>query len=253
MTGQTVYQDPVRICLWSGPRNISTAMMYAFAQRRDTVVYDEPLYAAYLSRFPARNYHPGAGEILASMEQDPEKVIAMILGPQPAPVAFFKQMTHHLLGLDWSFLEHTKNIILTRDPREMLVSYVKQIAHPSMQDVGYALHSELLQYLEGIGRKPIVLDSRKVLENPAGMFQSLCREMGIPFDESMLSWEKGAIPEDGVWAKYWYHSVHQSTGFEARPPGNDPFPDHLKPLLEECLPYYEELRALSLDALPNGS
>jgi hypothetical protein len=235
-----------RICLWSGPRNISTAMMYSFAQRTDTVVYDEPLYAAYLSRFDAKDYHPGAQEILDSMEQNAEKVIEMILGPHPRPIALFKQMTHHLLEVDWSFLRHTVNVILTRDPIEMLPSYAKQVKNPTMQDVGYALHFKLLDQINTIGQDPLVLDSRKVLENPPGVLSLLCDKIGIPFDEKMLHWQKGARKEDGVWARFWYRSVHESTGFQPYKPKDEPFPEHLRPLLEECMPYYAGLKALSI-------
>ncbi|MCG2589818.1 sulfotransferase family protein [Rhodohalobacter sulfatireducens] len=230
-----------RICLWSGPRNISTALMYSFAQRSDTQVVDEPLYAHYLSETNADEYHPGAEEVLKEMENDGQKVVQWMLGAHEKPVLFFKQMTHHLVNLDWSFLEHTENIILTRDPREMLPSYAKEVKHPTMRDVGYAKHLELLEYLQEIGQKPIVLVSEKVLKNPGEMLNRLCNSIGIPFERSMLRWEKGARPEDGSWAKYWYQSVHNSTGFKPHQPKKEPFPEYLKPLLEECLPLYEEL------------
>jgi len=230
-----------RICLWSGPRNISTALMYSFAQRSDTKVVDEPLYAHYLSESDADQYHPGAEEILKGMEKDGQKVIEMMLGFHDKPVIFFKQMTHHLVNLDWSFLEQTVNIILTRDPREMLPSYAKEVEHPTMKDVGYAKHLELLEYLRKMGQKPIILVSEKVLKNPREMLIKLCKSLDIPFEESMLSWEKGARPEDGSWAKYWYHTVHNSTGFKPFQPKKEPFPEYLKPLLEESLPLYKEL------------
>lgn len=235
-----------RICLWSGPRNISTALMYSFAQRSDTKVVDEPLYAHYLSKTNADEYHPGAEEVLQTMENDGEKVVEWMLSPHEKPVVFFKQMTHHLVNLDWSFLKHTMNIILTRDPREMLPSYAKEVEHPTMRDVGYAKHMELLEYLQSIGHEPIVLVSEKVLKNPVEMLTKLCEAISIPFEDSMLSWEKGARPEDGTWAKYWYHSVHNSTGFKPYQPKTQEFPEHLKPLLEECEPIYEKLCGYSL-------
>lgn len=235
-----------RICLWSGPRNISTAMMYCFAQRSDTKVVDEPLYAHYLSKTDADEYHPGAEEVLETMENDGEKVVDWMLGHHEKPVVFFKQMTHHLVNLDWSFLKDTTNIILTRDPREMLPSYAKEVEHPTMRDVGYAKHMELLEYLQSIGQEPIVLVSEKVLKNPGEMLNKLCDSVGIPFEDSMLSWEKGARPEDGTWAKYWYHSVHNSTGFKPYQPKKEKFPEHLKPLLEDCEPIYEKLCNYSL-------
>ena len=241
--------DVVRICLWSGPRNISTALMYSFAQRDDTVVYDEPLYAHYLSRTPARAYHPGAEEVIASMEKDGDAVVRdLFLGDQPRPVAFFKNMTHHLANLDLSFLAETTNVLLTRDPLDMLPSYAKQIESPSMEDVGYRAHIELLSYLRSLGQDPPVLDSKQLLLNPRTVLGELCARIDIPFQEAMLSWPAGARPEDGVWASYWYSSVHRSTGFGEYVPKTDPFPDSLKPLLGECQPYYEQLSAVAIKA-----
>lgn len=239
----------VRICLWSGPRNISTALMYAFAQRDDTIVYDEPLYAHYLARTPARTYHPGAAEVIATMENDGTTVVRdLILGDQPKPVAFFKQMTHHLVELDLAFLAETVNVLLTRDPVDMLPSYVQQIEQPSLQDVGYQAHTDLLRRLQAMGQDPPVLDSMQILLNPRKVLGELCARIGIPFQDAMLHWEAGARPEDGSWAKYWYQSVHQSTGFVPYRRKNVPFPEALKPLLEECKPHYEELRAVAIKA-----
>lgn len=238
-----------RICLWSGPRNISTALMYSFAQRGDTAVFDEPLYAHYLSKTPARDYHPGAKEVIATMENDGEKVVRdLILGNQDAPVLFFKHMTHHLNDLDWGFMRQTVNVILTRDPVDMLPSYARQVAQPALHDVGYALHLALLDYLRIIGQEPPVLDSRQTLLNPRGVLRKLCDQIGVSFDEAMLSWQAGARPEDGSWAKYWYHSLHRSTGFQPYAPKTEPFPEQLRPLLAECQPYYDKLAALAIQA-----
>lgn len=230
-----------QICLWSGPRNISTALMYSFAQRDDTLVYDEPLYAHYLNQTDADHYHPGASEVLKSMENDGEKVVEWMMGPHDMPIVFFKQMTHFLVNLDLSFLNDTINIILTRDPVEMLPSYAKEIEHPTMDDVGYEKHLELLIHLRSIGKEPAILTSKNVLKNPRKVLQKLCDTIGIPFQESMLSWQKGPRPEDGVWATYWYKSVHQSTGFKPYIPKSEPFPEHLKPLLNKCRPIYQTL------------
>lgn len=231
-----------RICVWSGPRNISTALMYSFAQRNDTTVVDEPLYAHYLTSTPADEYHPGAEEVIADQENDGQKVIdELVFGEYETPVVFFKHMTHHLVDLDWSFLKDTINVILTRDPQDMLPSIVKQIPNPTMQDVGYAAHLELLNYLNGIGQKPLVIDSKEVLINPRKKLTEFCEFAGIPFDEAMLSWEAGARPEDGIWAKHWYHNVHKSTGFQAYQPKEDPIPEGLEELLEECEQCYRKL------------
>ena len=241
--------DIKRICFWSGPRNISTALMYSFAQRDDTVVYDEPLYAHYLSKHAARNYHPGAEEVIATMENDGEKVVRdLILGDQPKPVAFFKHMTHHSFNLDLDFLSKTVNVLLTRDPVDMLPSFATQIDTLTLQDVGYKSHTDLLNHLQSIGQNPPVLDSKEVLLNPKKVLSILCEWIGISFQNDMLSWNAGARPEDGSWAKFWYKSVHQSTGFGKYVQKSDPFPDELKPLLEVCKPYYEQLSAIAIKA-----
>ncbi|MEX2565807.1 MAG: sulfotransferase family protein [Cyclobacteriaceae bacterium] len=234
-----------RIFLWSGPRNISTALMYSFAQRKDTAIIDEPLYGHYLSQTPAKGYHPGAREILENMEIDGSKVVEKMVSKTEIPVTFYKNMTHHLVGLDWSFLKEGINIILTRHPEEMLLSFEKVIGTPKMHDVGYQMQVDLLNYLKEINHPIIVLDAKKMLMNPAHQLKNLCRAIGITFDQRMLHWEAGNRAEDGVWAKYWYKNVHQSTGFQAYVPKNAAFPDKLKPLLEECLPCYDALIAYS--------
>lgn len=231
-----------RICVWSGPRNISTALMYSFAQRADTTVLDEPLYAHYLTRTDAREYHPGAEEVIADQENDGQKVIEeIVFGEYDTPVVFFKHMTHHLVDLDWSFMKDTINVILTRDPKDMLRSIVHQIPNPVMRDVGYAQHLELMEYLKGIGQSPIVIDSKEVLMEPEKKLTEICEFLGLSFDEKMLSWKPGARPEDGIWAKYWYHNVHKSTSFQPYKPKPDPFPKKLKELLTECEECYEKL------------
>jgi hypothetical protein len=223
--------------------------MYSFAQRDDTAVFDEPLYAHYLSKTPARDYHPGAEEIIANMENDGDKVVQnLILGNHDAPVLFFKHMTHHLNDLDWGFMRQTVNVILTRDPYDMLPSYAKQVEQPALHDVGYALHLDLLDYLRSIGQTPPVLDSTQTLLNPRGVLTKLCDQIGIPFDERMLRWNAGARPEDGSWAKFWYHTLHRSSGFQKYSRKEASFPEKLRPLLSECTPYYEKLAALAIQA-----
>jgi hypothetical protein len=238
-----------RICLWSGPRNISTALMYSFAQRSDSIVFDEPLYAHYLSKTPARAYHPGAEEVIATMENDGQKVVDdLILGDFDKPVIFFKHMTHHLHNLDLGFLDKTVNVLLTRDPVDMLPSYAVNVEKPTLQDVGYKQHVVVLHDLQSRGQNPPVLDSKQILLNPKKVLNELCERLGIDFQESMLSWEAGERAEDGSWAKYWYKSVHESTGFGKYVQKNTPFPESLKPLLAECQPYYEKLSHLAIQA-----
>ena len=237
-----------RINLWSGPRNISTAMMYSFAQRKDTTVFDEPLYAHYLSKTPAVEYHPGSQEVLDSQEHDGNKVMQMLMGNHSTEVVFIKQMAHHLIQLDWSFMDDCDNIILTRNPRDMLPSYNEQVNEPTLPDVGYEKQAEILHYLQSRQQKVIVLEAKQVLLNPRKVLTALCEQLEIPFDENMLRWEKGARKEDGVWAKYWYKSVHNSTEFAPYKVKTTPFPKRLEPLYEACMPYYEQLEKLAIKA-----
>jgi hypothetical protein len=235
-----------RISVWSGPRNISTALMYSFAQRSDTKVFDEPLYAYYLRNNKAKEYHPGAEDILETMENDGDKVIDMMINSSEREVLFFKNMTHHLLDLDRSFMKSLTNVILTRNPVEMLPSFDKVIKNPSIDDVGYKLHIDLIEDFRKNDIDFIVLDSMNVLLNPEGVLKQMCNHIGIPFDENMLQWKPSKRPEDGVWAKYWYDNVHKSSGFSEYRAKTAPFPKHLEELLNECLPYYNDLQKLAL-------
>ncbi len=234
-----------RINLWSGPRNISTALMYSFAQRTDTQVVDEPLYAHYLKTTGI--IHPGNEEILAAQLQNGEEVIEkVILGDYPVPVVFFKQMTHHLVDISLDFLEQTKNILLIRDPARVLESYNKVIDTPVLTDIGIRQSYDLYHFLIKRNWQVSVLDSAILLKNPSRILKRLCEDLEIPFDENMLHWAAGARPEDGVWAKYWYKNVHTSTGFA--PPSADNAT--LSPLLEaiknEAQPYYDFLKSYSI-------
>lgn len=230
-----------RIFLWSGPRNISTTLMYSFAQRGDTIVFDEPLYAYYLSNTVARKYHPDAELIINSMENNGEKVIDIMTGYHKASVVFFKNMTHHLLNLNKDFLSQGLNIILTRDPKEMLPSFHKVIPNPTLKDVGYQEHLDLIDQFERRNAKYIVMDSKMILENPSSELNRLCHYADIPFTDEMLSWKSGARREDGLWAKHWYKNIHRSTGFLEYRQKTENFPNQLLPLLKECIPRYNRI------------
>ena len=232
-----------RICLWSGPRNVSTALMYAFAQRSDTEVVDEPLYAHYLYNTDRAAAHPGPAEVMASMSTDGEQVIReVILGRCEKPVLFMKQMAHHLIHIDCGFLWQTLNVFLIRDPREMLPSLMKVIGTPRVADTGLKTQHDLFVALRAVGQSPPILDARLLLEDPSGVLCQLCERLGLRFAPEMLSWRAGGCPADGVWAKYWYQNVHRSTGFAPYRPKSEPFPVELEGVLAECLRYYEVLR-----------
>ena len=239
--------DCLRLSVWSGPRNVSTALMYSFRQRPDTVVVDEPLYGHYLSTTDAG--HPGTAEILEAMDGDGERVVReVILGPCVRCVHFFKNMAHHLPGLDPAFLDSITNVLLVRDPTEMLPSLARQLSSPSLRDTGLREQTYILDAILARGEKPIVLDARELRLDPPGVLRRACAELGIPFEDAMLSWPAGPKPEDGVWAKHWYHNVHASTGFAPYTPPEDPFPARLEPLLKECLSHYERLKSYAITA-----
>lgn len=237
--------DCLRLSVWSGPRNVSTALMYSFRQRPDTVVVDEPLYGHYLKVTGAD--HPGEKEVMAAMDCDGERVVReVILGPCERRILFMKNMAHHLVELDRSFLSKITNVLLIRDPKEMLPSLAEQLHHPTLRDTGLAKQAEILDLILESGEEPVVLDAKYLLLDPPGVLGRACEKLGIPFEESMLSWPPGPKPEDGVWARYWYDSVHSSTGFSPYTPKTKPFPERLEPLLHECRPFYERLRRFAI-------
>lgn len=215
--------------------------MYSFAQRPDTKVYDEPLYAYYLSNTKAKEYHPDAELVIKDMECIGEKVVEEMLMNTSSEVVFFKNMTHHLLHLDRGFMKKGLNIILTRDPVEMLPSFHKVIKNPSLDDVGYKAHMFLIEEFEKKDIPYVVMDSRCILNNPKKELERLCNLANIPFYKQMLTWSAKARNEDGVWANHWYASIHNSTGFMKYQKKNEAFPEELKPLLKECQPYYKLL------------
>ena len=235
-----------RICLWSGPRNVSTALIYAFAQRSDTCVIDEPLYAHYLhtkyGTTAAESTHPATAEVIASMSTDAATVVRdVILGPCDKPVLFMKQMAHHLIEMDLDFLQQTINVFLIRDPKEMLPSLAKIIGVPTLTDTGLKVQHDLFVALRAAGQSPPILDARLLLADPRNVLCQLCDRLCLPFDASMLSWEAGGNAADGVWAPYWYGNVHRSTGFAPYCPKSEPFPAELEDVMAACSTHYEAL------------
>ena len=228
------------ICLWSGPRNVSTALMYSFAQRPDTRVVDEPLYGHFLR--VTGTIHPGREEVLATVDCDGDKVMRELLSEDGTDkeVLFLKQMAHHLVDVDKSFLSRTHNIFLVRDPEQMLPSLTIQMPHAGLADTGLKMQWELYEDLVAAGQSPTIIDSRELLLDPPGVLRALCEHLGLEYTDDMLSWSDGPRDEDGIWAKHWYHAVHKSTGFSPYA-HKESFPDDLRPLLEECAPWYRKL------------
>ena len=227
------------ICLWSSPRNVSTALMYSFAQRKDTNVFDEPLYAHYLKS--SGIFHPGREEILNSLENNGNKVVKELILQKSKKILFHKLMTHFLIDINDSFLLDVSNIIFIRDPKKIIHSYSKIIQNPRMHDIGIKKQYELYVKLSQRECLPIVLDSTALLKQPEAILRKLCDHLSIPFDINMLRWNKGGIKEDGVWAKYWYKNVHNSTGFISYNSKKISLNEYYAKLVDQCMPYYNFL------------
>ena len=237
-----------KICLWSGPRNVSTALMYSFAQRDDTKVVDEPLYGHYLLVTGVK--HPGRKEIMDEVNCDGKLVMDDLLKINDLDgkdVLFLKQMTKHLVGINHDFLPKFKNVFLIRNPKDMLSSLAVNIPKPNLADTGLDLQWKVYKNLKSLGNKPIVVDSRELLMNPENILKQLCGHLNLEFVDSMLSWPAEPRKEDGIWAKYWYQSLHKSTGFQSYQAKSN-FPVALKQVLSECMPYYEKLLSKAIQA-----
>ena len=232
------------INLISGPRNISTALMYSFAQRADTIVLDEPFYAVYLSKTNVE--HPGKAEVLASQPTDQHKVYTQIFQQRDKPVVFVKNMAHHIELLEKDFLKRVTNVFLIRNPRQIIASYAEVIDKPQMRDIGIQYEYELFDELKSTGVNPVVIDSGFVLENPKTVLTKVCEAIGIPFSDVMLHWPAGPKPYDGVWAPHWYANVHRSSGFEKQSTSSRPLPAELEPLAEKASHYYDKLLSFAI-------
>lgn len=235
----------VYLAMWSGPRNISTAMMRSWGSRADTTVIDEPFYAHYLLHSHHRNEHPGADEVIAAYETDWQNVAAALIGDIPHGKAIYyqKHMTHHMLPhIDLAWTDALTNCFLIREPSEMLISLDKVIPNPELDQTGLPRQWELFERTrQRTGHIPPVIDSADVLKNPRQTLGLLCEAVGLPFDEAMLSWPAGKRDTDGIWAKYWYQAVEQSTGFAPYQPRKQVIPPHLSEQWEACSTIYHQL------------
>lgn len=240
----------MRIAMWSGPRNLSTAMMYSFAGRGDCAVWDEPFYAAYLKATGID--HPMKDEVIAAGLADAATVAGACLGPVPGgkPLYYQKHMTLHMIpAFDRDFMRGLTNVFLIRHPARVIASYAKKREAPVLADIGFVQQAELFDEVAGwMGRAPVVADSADIRARPREVLGALCAALGIPFAEGMLRWPAGPKPYDGAWAPHWYNAVHASTGFD-EPEGDLPAltGDYAR-LADQALPYYEKLRAFALQA-----
>jgi hypothetical protein len=238
----------LRLAMWSGPRNISTAMMRAWENRGDCAVVDEPLYAHYLAHTGLE--HPGRERIIAAGEADWHKVVAALTGPVPGgkPIWYQKHMTHHLLPhIERDWLRGLTHVFLIRDPRAVLLSYAKTRPQVTAADIGVLQQLEIYRAVSGLqGSSFPVIDAEEFLQAPEAQLRALCAALGIAFTPRMLRWPPGPRASDGVWAPYWYEAVLRSTGFEPYRPHLKTVPAEHQGILEAVMPAFEELHARRL-------
>ena len=238
-----------RVAMWSGPRNISTALMRAWGNRPDTIVCDEPLYAYYLKE-TGYTHHPVYDKILATHETDGRRVVQWLTGPLPEGKQIFyqKQMAHHLLDeLPLAWTDELTHAFLIRDPREMLLSLLKVLPDATVAETGLPQQVKLFERVrQQTETVPPVLDAKDVLLDPEGMLQQLCQRIDIPFDECMLRWQPGIHETDGVWAEHWYGNVAESTGFAPYQPRTGELPPRHHQLLSDCQTLYDKLASYKL-------
>jgi hypothetical protein len=234
-----------RIAMWSGPRNLSTAMMYSFGSRSDCTVVDEPFYAAYLAKTGI--VHPMQDAILASQPSSAIEVVQQLMAPVDTPVFYQKHMTQHMVeGVPRGWMADVINVFLIRHPARVVASYAKKREGPSLDDIGFRQQAELFDHVCALGQTPVVIDSYDIRCDPEGLMRKLCIATGLPWDAGMLQWPSGGHSSDGVWASHWYGAVHRSTGF-ADLEGDLPElePEYAK-IASQAMPYYDRLAALKL-------
>jgi len=229
--------------MWSGPRNISTAMMRAWGNRPDTAVSDEPFYAYYLESTGKK--HPGAAKVIAQGETDWRTIVTQLTTSVPSDkrIFFQKQMTHHLLPeINREWMIDLTNCFLIRDPREVILSYIKKNPEPKLEDLGFIQQCEIFNLVRAQTNSiPPVVDARDVLQNPERTLRLLCDAIGVDFDKAMLSWPPGLRETDGIWAKYWYDEVARSTSFQPYKPREGKVPDGLHEIYQQCQDCYQKL------------
>lgn len=237
----------MKIAMWSGPRNLSTAMMYSFAARGDCAVIDEPFYAAYLKATGLD--HPMRDRIIAAQSTDHEEVLEQICGavPRSLPHYYQKHMTQHMLpNTPRGWMKGFTNIFLIRHPARVIASYGAKRENPTLEDIGFVQQEELFDEVENQHGHPVVIDSTDIRKDPETKLSQLCDAIGLPFTPRMLTWPSGGRPEDGVWAKHWYGAVWSSTGFASAEGPLPQVPDHLQDVLKAALPSYNRLKEAAL-------
>lgn len=234
----------MRLAMWSGPRNLSTAMMYSFAQRSDFYVLDEPFYGPYLRQTGLD--HPMRAAILDDRPDTAFQVEQSLIGaiPEGKPHVYHKHMCQHMIdGIPRGFMADCVNVFLIRHPARVVSSFAKGYPDLKADDIGFGAQAELCAHVRTLGQDPVVIDSADIRADPEGMLRALCNTIGLAFDPAMLNWPAGPKPYDGVWAQHWYQSLHATTGF-AGPEGPLPrLTGHLSDLVDRTMPAYRQLEA----------
>lgn len=236
------------VAMWSGPRNISTAMMYAFGNRADCEAWDEPFYGFSLKHYG--NDHPMRDDIIAGMETDWDRLVTKCTTPSAKPLLYQKHMTHHMLeGFDRSFINTLSNAFLIRKPESVLASYAQKWSDVDLRAIGFVQQAEIYdQVTQSTGKVPPVVDAEDVLADPRGVLTELCTRLGVEFDDAMLSWPKGPKPFDGIWAPHWYNAAWQSEGFAKPIEKAAELPAVLQKIADSAQPYYERLKQHAIKA-----
>jgi hypothetical protein len=233
----------LRIAMWSGPRNISTAMMRAWENREDTAVVDEPFYAHYLRQTGID--HPGRDAVMAAQDTDAARVAAMLAGPIPdgKPIWYQKHMTQHMLpGVPLDWFDQVRHCFLIREPDAVVASFTRNRPDAAAWELGFEQQSHLFDRVCDLtGEAPPVIDAADVLKDPAGTLGALCARLGIAFSERMLRWPAGPRDSDGVWAPHWYRAVEQSTGFAPWQPHTAELTPFQQRLADQCRPFHARL------------
>ncbi|MAC81001.1 MAG: sulfotransferase family protein [Rhodobacteraceae bacterium] len=234
----------MRIAMWSGPRNLSTAMMYAFGARSDCAVVDEPFYAAYLAKTGID--HPMGREIMESQPTDAALVAQAMTGPIPGGKAHWyqKHMTHHMIdGVPRDWMAEVVNVFLIRHPARVIASYARKREAPVLDDIGFRQQAELFNQVKALGQTPVVIDSADIRADPQAALSGLCTAIGLDWDPAMLHWPAGGHPDDGVWAAHWYGAVHRSTGFDGAEGDLPELSGAYADLSDQAMPFYERMAA----------
>lgn len=242
----------MRIAMWSGPRNLSTAMMYSFGARADCAVWDEPFYAAYLAATGLE--HPMRAEVIAAGEPDPNEVANRCAGPAPEgkPVFYQKHMTQHMLpSFPKAWMRDMSHVFLIRDPVRVIASYHAKRENPTLDDIGFKQQAEIFSVLKAAGHAPVVINSQDILAHPEPALRGLCAAIGLGFDPQMLRWSKGGHKDDGAWAPHWYGAVWQSTGFAKENKALPALSSEGAALCQAAQPYYDVVAAHALEVPPS--